>query len=143
MERVVDASVDIAMEITEKNDIENNIRSETLAIQQSNGNAQQEESAAEPTKSSEENSEPALELLAKNLESIGNYKDMHNDMNKFDMIAFKVLTKEFEKSDYIIGLVECIIGKMTDEQQDYELELQIMGKVFIWEKNKKIKSKMK
>lgn len=143
VEQVVDTSVDITMEITKKNDIENNIPSETLAIQQINGNAQQKELAAEPIKSSEEKSEPALELLAKNLETSGNYKDMHNDMKEFDMIAFRVLTKECEKSDYVIGLVECIIGKMTDEQQDYELELQIMGKFSFRKKINKISSKMK
>ncbi|XP_055301361.1 uncharacterized protein LOC129567971 isoform X3 [Sitodiplosis mosellana] len=74
-----------------------------------------------------EKAEPALEQLAKNLETIGKYKDMHNDVKEMDMIAFKVFTLNFEKSDYVIGLVESIIGRTTPEQQDYDLMLQIMA----------------
>lgn len=75
-----------------------------------------------------EKPEPALEQLAKNLETIGKYRDMHNDVNEMDMIAFKVFTPNFEKSDYIIALVESIIGRSNLEQQDFDLTLQIMGK---------------
>lgn len=69
----------------------------------------------------------ALENLAKNIDEIGKHKDMNNDVTEMNMIAFKVFTPTFEKSDYIIGLVESVIGKNTSEQRDYELVLQIMG----------------
>lgn len=70
----------------------------------------------------------ALENLAEDLETIGKYKDMNNDVKETDMIAFKVFTPNFEKSDYVIGLVESIIGKERPDQQDYDLSLSIMGK---------------
>lgn len=70
----------------------------------------------------------ALENLAKDLDTTGKYKDMNNDVKETDMIAFKVFTPSFEKSDYVIGLVESIIGKERPDQQDYDLALSIMGK---------------
>lgn len=70
----------------------------------------------------------ALENLAMDLETTGKYKDMNNDAKETDMIAFKVFTPSFEKSDYVIGLVESIIGKERPDQQDYDLALSIMGK---------------
>lgn len=75
-----------------------------------------------------ETTESALEILAKNVDEIGKYKDMNNDAKEMEMIAFKVFTPSFEKSDYVIGLVESIIGKSTPDQKDYDLVLQIMGK---------------
>lgn len=75
-----------------------------------------------------EKPESALEQLAKNLETIGKYKDIDNDVKEMDMIAFKIFTPNFEKSDYVIGLVESIIGRNAPEQQDFDLMLQIMGK---------------
>lgn len=75
-----------------------------------------------------EKQETALETLAKNLEQMGKFKVMENDVKETDMIAFKVFTPNFEMSEYVIGLVEAIIGKSTPEQQDYDLKLLIMGK---------------
>lgn len=75
-----------------------------------------------------EKQEPALETLAKNLEQMGKFKVMQNDIKETDMIAFKIFTPNFEKSEYVIGLIESIIGKNTPEQQDYDLALLIMGK---------------
>lgn len=72
----------------------------------------------------------ALEQLAQNIDEIEKYKDMNNDAKEMDMIAFKVFTPSFEMSDYVIGLVEKIIGEMSSDQQDYDLVLQIMGKYF-------------
>lgn len=72
--------------------------------------------------------ESALEQLAKQPEVIANFKDMTSDVKEMDMIAFKVFTPNFEQSDYIIGLVETIIGRNTSDQQDYDLVLQIMGR---------------
>lgn len=77
----------------------------------------------------------ALEILAKDLESIGKYKDMNNEVKETDMIAFKVFTPSFEKSPYIIGLVESIIGRESPDQQDYDFALTIMGKL-IWKEEK-------
>lgn len=71
--------------------------------------------------------ESALETLARDLEASGKYKVMQNDAKETDMIAFKVFTPNFEKSEYVIGLLETIIGKNTPEQQDYDLGLLIMG----------------
>lgn len=72
-------------------------------------------------------SESALEKLAKNAEEIQKFKDMNNDVNEMDMIAFKVFTPSYEISDYAIGLVEKIIGNESHNKQDYDLVLQIMG----------------
>lgn len=83
---------------------------------------------AEVMETSVDRQETALENLAKNLETIGKYKDMQNDVKEMDMIAFKVFTPDFVKSNYVIGLVEAVIGKNAPEQQDYDLTLLIMGK---------------
>lgn len=72
--------------------------------------------------------ESALEQLANQPEAISKYNDMTNDVKEMDMIAFKVFTPNFEQSNYIIGLVEEIVGRTTTDQQDYDLVLQIMGK---------------
>lgn len=74
-----------------------------------------------------ETKESALEILARDLEASGMYKVMQNDAKEMDMIAFKVFTPNFEKSEYVIALIESIIGKNTPEQQDYDLTLLIMG----------------
>lgn len=104
-----------------------NTASETLApAQQMNGNAVENGNGVEVEPSDKE--EPALEQLAKNLETMGKYRDLDNDIKEMDMLAFKVFTPSFQKSDYVIGLVETIIGKDNVEQQDYDLALQIMGK---------------
>lgn len=71
--------------------------------------------------------ESALEQLANQPETISKYNDMTNDVKEMDMIAFKVFTPSFEQSNYVIGLVEEIIGRTTADQQDYDLVLQIMG----------------
>lgn len=71
--------------------------------------------------------ESALEQLANQPETISKYNDMTNDVKEMDMIAFKVFTPSFEQSNYVIGLVEEIIGRTTVDQQDYDLVLQIMG----------------
>lgn len=81
----------------------------------------------EKSESKVEKQEPALEKLAKELEASGMYKVMQNDVKEADMIAFKVFTPNFEKSAYVIGLIESIIGKNTSEQQDYDFTLLIMG----------------
>lgn len=75
--------------------------------------------------------ESALEQLANNPEAISKYSDMPNDVKEMDMIAFKVFTPNFEQSNYIIGLVEAIVGRTTADQQEYDLVLQIMGKDLI------------
>lgn len=72
--------------------------------------------------------ESALEQLANQPEAISRYQDMTNDVKEMDMIAFKVFTPTFEQSNYVIGLVEEIVGRATADQQDYDLVLQIMGK---------------
>lgn len=80
------------------------------------------------TEPASENSKPALESLAADLEKIATFNDLNNDVNEMDMIAFKVFTPTFEKSDFVIGLVESVIGKERDDQKDYDLSLIIMGK---------------
>lgn len=75
--------------------------------------------------------ESALEQLANQPDTIEKYNDMTNDVKEMDMIAFKVFTPNFEQSNYIIGLVETIVGRTTADQQDYDLVLQIMGKCMI------------
>lgn len=75
--------------------------------------------------------ESALEQLANQPEAISKYNDMANDAKEMDMIAFKVFTPNFEQSNYVIALVEEIIGRTTADQQDYDLVLQIMGKSLI------------
>lgn len=72
--------------------------------------------------------ESALEQLANQPEAISKYTDMTNDVKEMDIIAFKVFTPNFEQSNYIIGLVESIVGRTAPDQQDYDLVLQIMGK---------------
>lgn len=77
------------------------------------------------------NQPSALEQLANQPETINKYNDMTNDVKEMDMIAFKVFTPNFEQSNYVIGLVEEIVGRTTPDQQDYDLVLQIMGKNII------------
>lgn len=77
--------------------------------------------------------ESALENLAKNLESIGKYKELtcgHSDnVKQNDIIAFKVLGTDLKMTDYIIAMVEDVEKKRGDnvDQMDYDLILLIMG----------------
>lgn len=80
-------------------------------------NHQEEITDAEP--------ESALEQLAKNLETAGKYKELIEEAKPNDIIAFKVFTPNFEKSDYIIGLVESI--NTRNNPNDYDLILSIMA----------------
>lgn len=91
-------------------------------------------SAVEDKGASSEKQQPALEHLAQNLETIGKYKDMENNVKEMDMIAFKVFMPNFEKSDYVIGLVESIIGRQSSDQNDYDLTFLIMGKMIVLKK---------
>lgn len=68
----------------------------------------------------------ALESLAQNLEAIGKYRDMEHDVKVNDMIAFKVMTADFQISGYVIGLVEELNGDLST--RSYDLTLLIMGK---------------
>lgn len=70
--------------------------------------------------------ESALENLAKNLEATGKYRELQIDVNVNDMIAFKVMTADFQISGYVIGLIEELIGNTSDPS--YDLTLLIMGK---------------
>lgn len=74
---------------------------------------------------SNENEGSALENLAKNLDSTGGYKNLMGEAKANDIIAFKVFKPNFEKSDYIIGLVETI--NRRDNPDDYDLILTIMA----------------
>lgn len=69
--------------------------------------------------------ESALENLAKNLEAIGKYRQLQNDVKVHDMIAFKVMTVDFQISDYVIGLIEQLHGDTSIPS--YDLTLLIMG----------------
>lgn len=69
--------------------------------------------------------ESALEGLAKNLEAIGKYRELQTDVKVNDMIAFKVMTADFQISDYIIGLIEELHGDVSSAS--YDLTLLIMG----------------
>lgn len=71
--------------------------------------------------------ESALEKLAKNLEAIGKYRELQKDVKVNDMIAFKVMTADFQISEYVIGLVEEIHGDTSDTT--YDLTILIMGKL--------------
>lgn len=124
--------VKTAVETTATNGVETEVQLElskvsleSSEIQSINGNNADEDNLLL------EKPESALEQLAKNLETIGKYKDIDNDVKEMDMIAFKIFTPNFEKSEYVIGLVESIIGRNAPEQQDYDLMLQIMGKQII------------
>ncbi|XP_031634945.1 uncharacterized protein LOC116348174 isoform X2 [Contarinia nasturtii] len=90
-----------------------NTSSKSIDVVQINGDD------AEIKNAPNEKEEPALEHLAKHLETIGKYREIDNDIKEMDMIAFKVFTPNFQKSDYIIGLVESII--------EHDLILQIMA----------------
>lgn len=74
---------------------------------------------------SAESNESALEKLAKNLEAIGKYRALDNDVKEFDMVAFKVFAPTFQMSNYVIGMVEGI-NRMAGD--DFDLTLLIMGK---------------
>lgn len=80
-------------------------------------NHQEEITVAEP--------ESALEQLAKNLETVGKYKELIEEAKPNDIIAFKVFTPNFEKSGYVIGLVESI--NIRNDPNDYDLILSIMA----------------
>lgn len=67
----------------------------------------------------------ALEDLAQNLDAIGKYRDMEHDVKVNDMIAFKVMTADFQISGYVIGLVEELLGDPSTTS--YDLTLLIMG----------------
>lgn len=69
--------------------------------------------------------ETALEQLAKNLETVGKYRTLDNDIKEYDMIAFKVFKPTFEMSNYVIAMVEEI---SRNEGADFDLVLLIMGK---------------
>lgn len=71
----------------------------------------------------------ALENLAKNLEKTGKYREMQSDVKVNDMIAFKVMTPDFQVSDYAIGLVEDLEG---DTSASFDLTLLIMGKTLLF-----------
>lgn len=74
--------------------------------------------------------ESALETLAKNLETSGKYEEMTDAPKEMDMIAFKVFTPDFQKSDYVIGLAEKVIGEVIPGRHDYDLLIQILGKIY-------------
>lgn len=113
-------------EIQKDKNIENGTEScVSTEIIQLNGHEVEDKGA------SSEKQQPALEHLAQNLETIGKYKDMENNVKEMDMIAFKVFTPNYEKSDYVIGLVESIIGRHSFDQNDYDLTFLIMGKINI------------
>lgn len=80
----------------------------------------------ESNPASEEPKETALEQLAKNLETVGKYRTLDNDIKDYDMIAFKVFKPTFEMSNYVIAMVEEI---NRNEGTDYDLVLLIMGKL--------------
>lgn len=69
--------------------------------------------------------ESALEQLAKNLETIGKYKELIEEAKPNDIIAFKVFTPNFDKSEYVIGMVESINAR--NNPNDYDLILSIMA----------------
>ena len=123
MTPIVTASVEVPVINGVEAEAQNEVSTVTLKspeVQPINGNKDDNDGNSPP--------ESALEQLAKNLEATGKYRDMQNDVKEMDMIAFKVFTPSFEMSDYVIGLVESVIGKTTPEQQDFDLMLQIMGK---------------
>lgn len=72
----------------------------------------------------------ALEQLANNLEATGKYRTMTDEVKENDMIAFKVLTPDFQQSGYIIALVEAITKQENagTKQTDCNFTLLIMGK---------------
>lgn len=72
--------------------------------------------------------ESALEHLAKNIDAIGKYRELKEDVKINDMIAFKVMSPSFQPSEYIIGLVENFTGELSN--MTFELSLLIMGKIF-------------
>lgn len=120
---IVTAAVEVPATNGVEAEAQNEVSDVTLKspeVQPINGNEDDNDGNSPP--------ESALEQLAKNLEATGKYRDMQNDANEMDMVAFKVFTPNFEMSDYVIGLVESIIGKTAAEQQDFDLTLQIMGK---------------
>lgn len=131
----VDPVDNSTVETTVTNGVEAKVQCEPLKANQPSVTSESPETQPTTNGKSAENEdlplevqESALEKLAKNLETTGKYKELLNDVNEMDMIAFKVFTPSFEMSDYIIGLVESVIGKTAPEQQDFDLMLQIMGK---------------
>lgn len=70
--------------------------------------------------------ESALESLAKNLEATGKYRELKTDVKVNDMIAFRVMTADFQISGYVIGLVEELHGDVN--VPSYDLTILIMGK---------------
>lgn len=81
----------------------------------------------EAAEQSAEPNESALERLARNLEAIGKYRALDNDVKEFEMVAFKVFAPTFQMSNYVIGMVEAINRKTAD---DFDLTMLIMGKAF-------------
>lgn len=72
-----------------------------------------------------ENKESALEHLAKNLETTGKYRELTEEAKPNDIIAFKVFMPDFQKSDYVIGLVESV--NKRDKPNDYDIIFTIMA----------------
>lgn len=117
-------AIDESSVLTE-NGFASGVPTESSRDQPLNGDCENRQEIMETSLDKEET---ALENLAKNLEKNGKYKDLGSEVTETDMIAFKVLTPDFVKSDYVIGLVEAIIGKTTPEREDYDLSFMIMGK---------------
>lgn len=84
--------------------------------------ANQPESLETPS----QESTSALENLARNLEAIGKYRELQKEVKLNDMIGFKVMTADFQISNYAIGLVEELHGDTSN--LSYDLTLLIMGK---------------
>lgn len=78
-----------------------------------------------PEETTDAEPESALEQLAKNLETTGKYKELIEEAKPNDIIAFKVFTPNFEKSGYVIGLVESI--NTRNNPNDYDIILSIMA----------------
>lgn len=70
--------------------------------------------------------ETALEQLARNLETVGKYRTLDDDVKEYEMIAFKVFKPTFELSNNVIAMVEEI---NRNEGGDFDLVLLIMGKL--------------
>lgn len=79
---------------------------------------------------SPEATEPALEILARNLDISDKCKELLGEAQQNDIIAFKVFTPDFQMSNqHVIGLVDSVIKRdsAVNRTDDYDLILTIMA----------------
>lgn len=60
---------------------------------------------------------------------MGTHQPLGSDVKATDLIAFKVFTPEFTASGYVIGMVDHVERRNSNNADDFDLSLSILGKI--------------